>query len=405
MVYCGPSCACETCKLRKKKCDETRPSCIRCLKSNRTCRGYEVKDSLGLPLQPPLGSLARKCSLPARDPAPGTDALPDDAHPNEVTGEVVEESGLRAFFYGYCVVSTHRSLSRGFFHKLGGMVRFTGFRSDLAKACKVVAFGGHEMLYQERLNSFAQTIRVRSVESAGFLTILILCYMVKIVLVGEIHFGYHNNSPLSLLGAVQSDHPLLCSGMPKNPAIFSSPSIDYTLQGLDHLLLALGPLWEKAKQEAIDLNERLTGWQDTLTGDFEPTTVGQIVPEANAAIPGVGYWPGRVGMYFDFYVAVVWNTSRVARCLLLDLILNVASILNYGNRDHTRKQRDALCLLEQIVCSMPYHLAEDLPDFLRNHGNSTKITTPARAAGGLLLMHPIYTISQLSIVPFNMQGY
>ncbi|KAB8229524.1 putative C6 transcription factor [Aspergillus alliaceus] len=351
MVYCGPSCACETCKLRKKKCDETRPSCIRCLKSNRTCKGYEVKDSLGLPLQPPLGSLARKCSLPARDPAPGTDALPDDAHPKEVTGEVVEESGLRAFFYDYCVVSTHRSLSRGFFHKLGGMVRFTGFRSDLAKACKVVEFGGHEMLYQELLNSFAQTIGERSVESAGFLT------TVKIVLVGEIHLGYHNNSPLSLLGAVQSDHPLLCSGMPKVKIL--SPA------------------------------------------DFEPTTVGQIVPEANAAIPGVGYWPGRVGMYFDFYVAVVWNTSRVARCLLLDLILNVASILNYGNRDHTRKQRDALCLLEQIVCSMPYHLAEDLPDLLRNHGNSTKITTPARAAGGLL-MHPIYTTSQLSIIGTHM---
>ncbi|KAF5863432.1 hypothetical protein ETB97_010063 [Aspergillus alliaceus] len=111
-----------------KHCDETRPAC---------------KITLGLPLQPPLGSLARKCSLPARDPAPGTDALPDDAHPKEVTGEVVEESGLRAFFYDYCVVSTHRSLSRGFFHKLGGMVRFTGFRSDLAKACKVVEFGGH----------------------------------------------------------------------------------------------------------------------------------------------------------------------------------------------------------------------------------------------------------------------
>ncbi|KAL8951179.1 MAG: hypothetical protein Q9222_002839 [Ikaeria aurantiellina] len=35
-----PSGACQTCKLRHIKCDETRPACLRCVKIKRTCPGY-----------------------------------------------------------------------------------------------------------------------------------------------------------------------------------------------------------------------------------------------------------------------------------------------------------------------------------------------------------------------------
>ncbi|KAJ9613063.1 hypothetical protein H2200_003004 [Cladophialophora chaetospira] len=32
---------CKVCKLRRVKCDETRPACLRCTNSNRTCEGYD----------------------------------------------------------------------------------------------------------------------------------------------------------------------------------------------------------------------------------------------------------------------------------------------------------------------------------------------------------------------------
>ncbi|KAL8767379.1 MAG: hypothetical protein Q9203_001282 [Teloschistes exilis] len=35
-----PSGACQTCKQRHVKCDETRPACLKCIKSKRTCPGY-----------------------------------------------------------------------------------------------------------------------------------------------------------------------------------------------------------------------------------------------------------------------------------------------------------------------------------------------------------------------------
>lgn len=35
-----PSGACETCKVRRVKCDENRPQCHRCTRSRRTCLGY-----------------------------------------------------------------------------------------------------------------------------------------------------------------------------------------------------------------------------------------------------------------------------------------------------------------------------------------------------------------------------
>ena len=81
--------------------------------------------------------------------------------------------------------------------------------------------------------------------------------------------------------------------------------------------------------------------------------------------PGVGYWPGRVDIYFDLYVAGVWNICRTARLLPINMILRLSRLLN-DNQNNTRKQQEALRLVEDIVSSIPFHLAEDLSAFL--HG-------------------------------------
>ena len=39
MVYLGPSRGCQTCKDRRIKCDQTRPQCLQCRKSKRSCSG------------------------------------------------------------------------------------------------------------------------------------------------------------------------------------------------------------------------------------------------------------------------------------------------------------------------------------------------------------------------------
>lgn len=47
MVYTGkPSAGCATCRQRKIRCDETRPTCNQCTKSKRVCGGYPDPDDL-----------------------------------------------------------------------------------------------------------------------------------------------------------------------------------------------------------------------------------------------------------------------------------------------------------------------------------------------------------------------
>jgi hypothetical protein len=115
--------------------------------------------------------MARKCRLPVRVPVPGTDILPEDSRPREVSDEKIEEHALRAFVYDYCIVSTNRSISRGYLDGLELMLHHLGLQSDLAKACKVVAFADHglklcrpvlirkaEVLYHDLLGSLARAI-------------------------------------------------------------------------------------------------------------------------------------------------------------------------------------------------------------------------------------------------------
>lgn len=120
----------------------------------------------------------------------------------------------------------------------------------------------------------------------------------------------------------------------------------------------------------------------------------------------MGYWPGRVDTYFDLYLSGVWNISRAARVLLLDLTLKLSRLLN-NNDIHSREHEVALRLVEDIVSSIPFHLAESLPVFLEDTSkeNVAAAVDPGRSVGGLLLMHPIYVASKLSIVPQQMREY
>ena len=111
--------------------------------------------------------------------------------------------------------------------------------------------------------------------------------------------------------------------------------------------------------------------------------------------------------YFDLYVAGVWNTARIIRVLLIDLVITLSKMLNNNDDSHNSGHQDALRLLQDIIASIPFHLAEDLQAFLRDvrDGNAAARIQPGRPVGGLLLMHPIYLASKLPIVPLQLQYY
>ena len=116
--------------------------------------------------------MARKCSLPVRISGPNNRVMPEDSRPQEISDEKVEEFALRAFFYDYCINSINPSLSKGYLNGLELMLHALGWQSDLAKACKVVAFATHGIvkcrpvlsrkagiLYHDLLGTLAKAIQ------------------------------------------------------------------------------------------------------------------------------------------------------------------------------------------------------------------------------------------------------
>ena len=158
--------------------------------------------------------------------------------------------------------------------------------------------------------------------------------------------------------------------------------------------------------EAMVLDQAFAKWQENQVKSVQPWAVGHVSSRQNGTKVTTGYWPGRVHAYFDLYIAYIWNISRAARVFLIDLIVRISQVL--GDRsDHIREIQDARYLTEDMLSSIPFHLAEDLQIFLRdtNAEQPTAEVNPGRAIGGLLLMYPIHLVSKLDLVPQQIQNY
>lgn len=150
------------------------------------------------------------------------------------------------------------------------------------------------------------------------------------------------------------------------------------------------------------LDRRFAIWQTTRIPGFNPTVVGQTAKTDSGSIPRVGYWPGSVHTYFDLYVAGVWNIFRAARLSLLALIVKLSEARGESSSHHVRV---TTCVVDDIIASVPYHLTESLPAFVRQLESGTDIRVPGRFVGGLLLMHPLYVASQMQFLPADMRQY
>ena len=140
--------------------------------------------------------MERKCSLPVLAVDFDTDILPKDGQSQEVSEDKSDEFALRAFFDNYCISSMNHALSRGYLGGLERMLHRSGRRSDLAKACKVVAFAHHgimlhrpgltrkaEILYHELLGTLAKAIENSThAHTAETMTIALLLGLYEVCL-------------------------------------------------------------------------------------------------------------------------------------------------------------------------------------------------------------------------------
>ncbi|KAL4862125.1 hypothetical protein BDV12DRAFT_203344 [Aspergillus spectabilis] len=355
------------------------------------------------------------------------------------------EYALRAFFHDYCIVPIDSSVSRGFLSGLESRDHRLGLDSDVAKACKAVGFASHgiklsrpfltrvaEELYQELLKSLAREIKDSNRTKKQDATVVaILLGLYEMTMAKDTNPGHHSahaggltallqipNTPFALLEAVGSGGYSLTY----TSGIFSTPRSTHRGKDLDDLLLRLQPFYDVSEMiiidqvtllgldklqnlqtEAIALKNDIDEWQQAQPNHFRPTKIGRIVPNTAHSGPQIGYWPGRIDVYPDFYVAATWNVSRVARCFLIYLISRLSDALG-ENSDLLNTLEEASSQVEDIVASIPYHLSDDIQVFIQ-HADKRAMIEPGRTAGGLLLMHPLYVISKLPIIAREMQDY
>jgi hypothetical protein len=153
--------------------------------------------------------------------------------------------------------------------------------------------------------------------------------------------------------------------------MFTIPGSSQPDHRLDDLLLVSGGVWYRARaaldnpfttlecfsalrDEASAAELDLASWQETRSSEFKPTAIGQVIIEQPKADYSVGFWPGPIDTYVDMYVAGVWNTSRVARLLLISLMWEISIIIHDG-ADVGYEKAETIRIVDQIVASVPYH--------------------------------------------------
>lgn len=155
------------------------------------------------------------------------------------------------------------------------------------------------------------------------------------------------------------------------------------------------------------LDVRFRHWQSTRTNDFQATKAGQIPPWSGGDREvAVGYWPGRVDTYFDLSVSGVWNIYRAMRLLLLILLAELSE--SSGNDSKIGNEYAVTTsgqVMEEMIASIPYHLADNLQAFLAEPGTRSEIGDSGKHLGGLLLMHPVYVASQVPFAPVEVRLY
>lgn len=182
------------------------------------------------------------------------------------------------------------------------------------------------------------------------------------------------------------------------------------------MLISLEQLWTRSKSslaateqdalktDCVALSQRFSGWYHSCVPESQPVAIGHINERHDIIHMAAGSRPGKIETYFDLYVAGVWNIFRIAQLLLISLTLQLAN--KYEMRINYEEQIcSAVEIAEGIFSSVPYHLTDNLQSFLSDSSTSSEITNPGKSLGGLLLMHPLYIISELPFLPEQMRKY
>ena len=160
-------------------------------------------------------------------------------------------------------------------------------------------------------------------------------------------------------------------------------------------------------------NNEFSSWATSQPDEWKPRTIRSINRRHEIYPPGLSWFSGRIDVYLDrkyhimavcsyinstVYVSAVWNAYRKNHLLILNNIIRCSRRLEKGNSCHEEKfQFDEI--LGDLLASVPFHLVSNLTSFAEQvDGGLEPTIIPGRSIGGLIIMHPLYVISHLSVV-------
>ncbi|KLO94853.1 uncharacterized protein LW93_3539 [Fusarium fujikuroi] len=434
MVNYGVSRACETCKKRRKKCDETRPACLRCVKSRRQCPGYRDDTSLLFrhyqPTTPPL----------------------ERWHPSN--DFILEATALDNFLDNLVVQSRDRSYSRGFLDGMHYLFATSAPTSTLMRAARIVVLSSLANRY--RRDSLGSLVRRQygqvlvdynsdlSRQTASpavehFFTAVLLGLYELVAsdnasptqhlvhvrgLASILSRGITYSAPESKVGVYTPGTRLVTKGILTNQngtGILCPPLDDTYRRSLDDIIIEMSPLTSRAEKllsdpsppvlellelqkDLLAIDDEITYWAYDRPPSWNPEVVGEVWMDPAISEEATFNFAGPVEKYFDIYVATAWNSWRSIHVIYLDHLIHIANSLGQYELVPLYKERiDELAA--SIKASIPFHLCHDVETYIRQANAGTPLVHSDRLVGGLLLLHPMYALARCTIVDDSTRKY
>ncbi|OJJ44257.1 hypothetical protein ASPZODRAFT_72043 [Penicilliopsis zonata CBS 506.65] len=406
MVYRGkPSTGCQTCRTRRIKCDETRPSCKACARVGRPCPGY--RHPFDVILRDQTASVQNKNSSsrgtaaegeavsrvsssmvkPSRDAssAGGSEALLNVLHLlssrqslSVALQPAIEDTVLSCFFNSYLYIPRDPEITDGVLELIPTLYPRARSGSHLQLATLAVAFfsvfawTGHRPFAPQAVRYYMNALTALRAALQGnldgehddILTSILLLYT------------FEAKSSRCLLGPViSSPRSWFVSSNHIRPDIMTSSE----LASLSCELGELRTLWQKIRSQtcergeilkvlsmAVENDNKLAVWKSALPLHWAGKTASWI-PQS---VRNAGIFRNQCDCYPDIFVASIWNSYRDSRILVQTIMIECLGRLP------PEESRDGICAASETINTLATDICATVPFFLGDQ------TTPMAFNGG-----------------------
>ncbi|GME39747.1 hypothetical protein GTA08_BOTSDO10878 [Neofusicoccum parvum] len=396
MVYTGkPSRGCQTCKTRRIRCDEVRPSCGNCRKSGRTCPGFP--DEFDLIFRNENAAVARRTKRAAskQKSSPSSSSpsaffslrgfsIPQSLHVS------IENQATAFFFRNFVLPPQQAESARGFFDILVPYYNSTPEASPLHLATHAVSlsvlgnYPGRSQMMREAARFYGQALQraqqalqdptqAKSDETLLTIMLFVLYEAIRATNDSITAWAHHIDGAVTLAklrGPQQLEKEssrkifqavramMLTNAMQRCKPVEEFPGIPgWAIQeenaanrltvismGLPALRSRVRALMNTSIQgdrkteawsliaAAREVDESLNKWATSLSEHWAHRTIAYQA-EMPSDPKTAERWIGPVHAYADVWTSHIWNDYRITRVFTLSIIMACCSAISPNSTD------------------------------------------------------------------------